>query len=351
MKKLFVFIGFLVAITGCGNYNNSTVTPPSTGGPTKTDTKIDFATIKKEILDNNCISCHTGRHAAYENYAIVKASLTSMIARMETSNPARLMPQGGPPLDPSLIAMFKEWVEAGAPETVDKGGDDDNGDDGDGGGDDKDELGFAEITAKVLKPYNCTACHAQYNDYISVYKARTAIFSVVMNNSMPFPKRKNRPVDPVSDADKKILSDWILGGAPEFPGSPVPTDTEQVLKPNYQSLRNQVFGPKCTLCHNSFANRGGGKKNALETYTNLRNWFTDNPDLFHIGAKEDESQGLLFETIIKEPCKEGELCFPTPMPLKSDDDDVGDVPRVTPDEIEIIKQWINLKLPQFEGEL
>ena len=333
----------------CGNYTNQT-TPFSSkdgGDNSGKTTQFDFATIKREILDGQCINCHTGRHKAYENYQVVKASAFAMLERIETSNPARLMPQGGPPLSAELKAMFKEWVEAGAPEFKD---DDKKEPEPEPPGD---EAGFAQIKEKVLKPYNCTACHSQYNDYASVYKDRGSIVALVSSDAMPFPKRKNLKADPVSDADKKILLDWVSKGAPEFGGKdPIEPKAEE-LKPTWISLRNNVFGPKCILCHNTFGNRGGGRNQSFDTYSKLRNWFTKNPELFNFKKKEGDPPGLFVESMERPICEPNDpLCFFSPMPFNNDNDDVQKTfERLTKEEIDMIKKWVELKLPFDEDDL
>jgi WD40 repeat protein len=39
----------------------------------------------------------------------------SLMERLESVSPTRLMPRGGPPLSPAQIALFRRWVAAGAP--------------------------------------------------------------------------------------------------------------------------------------------------------------------------------------------------------------------------------------------
>src|SRR5580658_9962309 len=44
-----------------------------------------------------------------------KAPGGSLIERLSTTSPTRMMPRGGPPLPPEQIALFKKWIAAGAP--------------------------------------------------------------------------------------------------------------------------------------------------------------------------------------------------------------------------------------------
>ena len=44
-----------------------------------------------------------------------KSDDSELIKRLVATSPTKLMPKGGPPLPPAQIALFKKWVEAGAP--------------------------------------------------------------------------------------------------------------------------------------------------------------------------------------------------------------------------------------------
>ena len=82
--------------------------------------------------------------------------------------------------------------------------------------------------------------------------------------------------------------------------------------------------------------------------------FPAREDLFNLKFKEGQSHGLLVDAIVKEPCPpdgSDPLCFdfPSPMPPRKSSGDVESViPRITDDELDVIKEWIELKLPQFE---
>ncbi len=355
MLKRLLLSSLSIFLMSCGNYTNvkAPLDGKQMGGgqPTTSTTELDFATIKSEILQSQCINCHTGRHKNYENYAFVKPSVDSMLERMETSDPGRLMPKGGPPLSTSQIAMFKEWVQAGAPEFANKAAQPKQP-----APSPIDGLSFLTIREKVLKPYNCTACHSQYNDYGPTFKDRGAIISLVSSDQMPFPKpRQNKDdVVKVSDADKKLLLDWVGQGAPEKAGQSAGPLKPETLKPTFISLRNNVFGPKCVLCHNSFGNRGFGK--SFGTFRNLRKWMAEHAadpekeNLFVFNAAEGESQGLFLDSMLRDPNDPFEIF--TPMPFNSNKDDVqATIPRVTDEEIAVIKEWIKLELPYDEEDL
>lgn len=74
----------------------------------------------KPIIDNNCISCHSNppQNAApmplvsYEN---VKEAVQNknLIARISSTDPAFLMPLGGPRLPQNLIDIIIQWNEGG----------------------------------------------------------------------------------------------------------------------------------------------------------------------------------------------------------------------------------------------
>lgn len=333
---------------GCGNYQNLKGGSPNPqvgqGVPDKfANTPLDFELIKTEFLQKQCIECHTGRHTAYANYEVVRAAASAMLERMQSRDVTRLMPKGGPALPAEQIALFKAWVDAGAPEVADSKIP----------GDSKpkpkpEKLGFEDVVEGVFKPYNCIACHSQYNDYTSTYLDRGSIVSLVSSNAMPFPAKQGGKADPVSDAGKQMLLGWVAQGAPEVAGGEVNESLLQPeLQPTWISLRNQVFGPKCILCHNDYGARAG-KKKAFNTYSNLLKWYVKNPSLFHFDQKEGEEPGLLVTAVTRPP----DSIFEIPMPYNNPFDDLQkDIERITPVELAVIQEWIKLKLPENEDEL
>ncbi len=339
--KTLLFLSFSFLLVNCGNYDRSPeIFNPKEAGSFSTD--LDFATLKREILEPHCISCHTGKHAAYANYDTVKLAARGMLARMESQDPGRQMPPSGFSRVPlAQINRFREWVNAGTPEFKN-------------GSPDAvavEPIGFSEVRTQVLKSNNCTACHSQYNDYQTVFNDRNKIAASMASGFMPFAKRKGLPTAPVPEEQQKLFFNWVSQGAPlEAEGAPGVAQQPE-LQPTFISLRNQVFGPKCILCHNSFASRGGGRLQSMESYQNLRNWFTKTTSLFKFKKKEGDAPGLFVEAILRDPEDPLAVVF-SPMPFNSPDDDVEkDIPPITEDELKVIQQWIELELPFDETDL
>lgn len=336
--NILLMISSLWVVVSCGNYTEikSAFNQKNMGsGEVVTNTKLDFATIKTEILGPKCISCHTGRHAAYDSYAVVKASLNSILERVSTQNPALRMPKDAGPLNSQEMAMLREWVQAGAPEFSKK----------EPVPEEKEEIliGFEEIKTKILTP-NCVACHTHFNDYEPVKKVSGSLLSLVLSDKMPFPKRKGQEVVPLSKEDKDLLMAWVGQGAPEFAGVKSMPLPEAELKPNWISLRNNVFGPKCILCHNSFGPRA---PTFMGTHTEIRSWFAKNPKLFNFENPNDSH----FVGAIIGRVDDDEFYFDT-MPFNSSFDDVPtDISSVTEEELTVIEKWIELKLPFNEEDL
>lgn len=332
---------FIFMSVGCGNYSRqlspSASTIPSAGntglGEGQPKNKIDFAQIKESFLQKQCIECHTGEHTLFSQYSQVRASAGAILASIQSGS----MPKGGPRLSAEQIQLFSDWVAAGAPETV---ADDDEDEDNTGVGEPVEPLNisFQEISDRVLKPYNCVGCHSQYKDYGVVRRSVVSIASLINNGKMPFPKKKGQEVTPVAKEDFELLLKWIEQDAPEFSTGESEVPEVPEMQPNFISLRNQVLGPKCILCHNSFGPRGPG---AMDTYTNIRNWFTKKPELFDFKDPENSH----FVGAILGRVDDDEFYF-DPMPYNTPADDVSAViAPITEKELDMIKKWIELKLP------
>lgn len=319
----------VIFISGCGNYNK--IKNPNSFIPKAIDNSpTDFAKVSRLVLKPYCIDCHKGQHKAYVSYGIVKSQAAGILARIQPQAAGR-MPEGGPPLDPQLVQLFADWVKAGAPEfsksTTPTSP--------------TSTITFAEVKEKVFKKYNCTECHSQYNSYYPVKQKIGAIVSLVTENKMPFARKKGEAVEFVSDADKKLLLDWANQGAPAVAGHTGEFEVP-ALQPTWVSLRDQVFGPKCILCHNSFGKRA---PTVMGTYQEVQEWFVKNPKLFNF---EDPNASYFISGILGR-FEDG---FFSTMPYSSSTDDIfTPIPDVTDHEMEMIQEWIKRKLPFNEDEL
>ncbi len=349
MRNLIFVILILILFVGCGNYSQvkapfSNQEASADSGKSVPSSSIDFQMIKDKILAPKCISCHTGKHLAYENYQVVKAVATEMISRIESSNPSQRMPQNSAPLAESDIELLKNWVENGAPEFVDeeKKEEEDNSKDPEAS-----LISFAKVKAEILAPYKCTSCHTHFNNYWAVKKDLGKIVSLVISKAMPFPVRPNQPTIPVSPEKIDLLLKWVNQGAPEFSQSLVESSQPLPLEPTWLSLRNNVFGPKCILCHNSHGNRGAGF--SFGHYSELRNQMIKQPKLIQLD--NPQASHLIGAMLGRVNPEEGEF-FYDQMPFDNPVDDVKLVlDFVSPEEIEVIKKWIELKMPYGEDDL
>ena len=298
------------------------------------ETKISFEQIKKQILEPHCISCHTGQHRAYENYAVVKASAGQILARVTAESASRRMPPRQPALDPELIAMLKEWVEAGAPQeatATEEEAEDSNAA----------FVSFQDIKDQVLTP-QCIQCHSHFNEFAVVKEQLGSIFGLVMEDKMPFPKRKGLPVTPLEKPLKDLLVQWVNAGAPYSELNPKGPDYSSDLKPNWISLRNNIFGPKCIKCHNSYGSRGVG---FMENYDELLKW-NESRKIFDF---ENPNNSRFIGGLLGRVNPENNEFFFDKMPLNIAADDVlTDIPELTEEEIQVVEKWIELKLPIFE---
>jgi len=338
-----------ILFLGCGNYHEvkapfSDQGSSADSGKSALPSGIDFQMIKERVLAPRCISCHTGKHRAYENYQVVKAVASEMLNRMESSNPSQRMPKNAAPLADSEIRLFKAWIENGSPEFFEEEKKEQEEDSKDSI---SELISFAKLKSEILAPYKCTSCHTHFNNYGAVKKDLGKIVSLVTSKGMPFPVRPNLPTTPVSPEKIELLLKWVNQGAPEFVSSDMPSSEPLALEPTWLSLRNNVFGPKCVLCHNSHGNRGAGF--SLGRYDELRNQMLKQPKL--IQFDNPEASHLIGAMLGRVTPEEGEF-FYDQMPFDNPVDDVKLVPHpVSPEEIEVIKKWIELKMPYGEENI
>lgn len=69
-------------------------------------TKVDFNTVRNQVLVPHCVECHSG----YMNYATVFAERNRIYRSIETGR----MPKDRPQLAASLQAIVKDWIDGGA---------------------------------------------------------------------------------------------------------------------------------------------------------------------------------------------------------------------------------------------
>lgn len=76
---------------------------------------IQFSKTIQPMMNNHCNNCHGGSSPSggisLEGYNHVKTYGPAALHAMETGS----MPQGAPKMDGCSIALFKSWLDAGAP--------------------------------------------------------------------------------------------------------------------------------------------------------------------------------------------------------------------------------------------
>jgi mono/diheme cytochrome c family protein len=327
-------LGFSLLL-GCGNYQDSkkTLSQPTPLG--NADPSIDFATIKRVILDAHCISCHTGRHLSYANYAVFRLAAAESLRRVTANDSGYRMPKSPEAaLSADKQELLSAWIAAGANEFAESQPD---------LSPKPAQISFAEIRRDLLVPFNCLGCHTNFNNYGTVRRLAPAIVGYLSTDQMPLPQKRGSPVTLVPQETKAKFSTWLQQGAPEFADQPAAPQQPEDPQPTWVYLRNNVLGPKCIICHNAYGPRA---PTDMSTYKGLMAWSKKNPKLFD----STDPQNSHFVGSIIGRVDDDEFFF-DPMPFNSAADDVTAViPAVTPQELELIKQWIALGLPFNEDE-
>lgn len=183
---------------------------------------------------------------------------------------------------------------------------------------------FAEIFEQILQP-QCLRCHANYSDYSDVSTRLNEILRRVQMDDMP------RSAPPLSADLKALLLAWVEAGAPERQERTSPPPDENTdddsgelipLEANWISLNQNVFGPKCAICHQVGGIAGFLDLSKRQTFFEQREWLL-NFDL-------PESSHLI--EVISDPV--------SPMPPIS-----SSANPVTAEELAIIIEWIKFGLP------
>ena len=135
MKNWIYLCAFSVSLCLCGsNVPAQSKAKPAAGAPT-------YVKDIRPLLQERCVVCHSaatlsnpaasgglaldtyealskgvvGKTGAKPIFVANKSAEGELMARLTTTSPAKLMPKGGPPLSPAQIALFKKWIDAGAP--------------------------------------------------------------------------------------------------------------------------------------------------------------------------------------------------------------------------------------------
>ena len=187
------------------------------------------------------------------------------------------------------------------------------------------------LIQSVILTTRCNTCHDRHlskgidlSNYAGVKASLGKVETVLRARTMPEAR-------PLPRAEEELILKWISDGAPET----VPAEAKKVcdenepglkpqpLLPNYESLKDKVFEGKCLKCH-----QAGGDAELYDFASYNGMMFSS--ELF------DQVEPAA-SIIIKSITKEGRGSMP---PTRSG------IARVTPEEVQVIIEWIRLGMPE-----
>ncbi len=189
------------------------------------------------------------------------------------------------------------------------------------------QIDFRVVQQSVLAP-KCFACHGpgagnlNLDTYAAVKANFARIQSFVQSGAMP-------PGNPLPTNDKNILDAWEAAGLPEVADvAATCTDNNDngggdvvvvaVLEPHFESISKMIFEPRCVACHGADSSLDFSSYAQTITYK----------DLFKSEAGVDP--------VFVDAVASG---F---MPPKKN-------PKLTAEEVDVIRQWVILGLPERAG--
>lgn len=206
MKQSFLILILSVCgLIACGETGNLHF---KEGALQSLDTEISFSTLRAEVLNSKCISCHSN----YKEYAVVSENAEKILASVEAGR----MPKNSAPLSSAEISIIKNWINAGKPE----------------GKKDQKPLGESEkIYAEILGP-KCVQCHnpngeAKFLDLSTrqaIWDQRAEILNFDEPEKSYLMEVVTDPVEPMPPTYSNLqrlteeevgkLTDWIRRGMP-----------------------------------------------------------------------------------------------------------------------------------------
>ena len=186
---------------------------------------VDFATIKKQILQPNCLSCHGGREEpVLLTYDQVKANLAAIENEVLVE---KAMPKAGP-LSDSKQTTLRAWIDAGAPETVAAA---DSGvtvtpspAPSQAASGIVRPVTFATLKEKVLEP-SCVSCHyagsvidGEAMTSLQTYEEVKSVDGTFWANTIyqsAMPPLDSPGAEPLTTEQKDIISLWFSDGMKE----------------------------------------------------------------------------------------------------------------------------------------
>lgn len=173
---------------------------------------------------------------------------------------------------------------------------------------------FGQVQKAVLTP-QCIRCHSDYLDGRNVIAALPRIINRIESGSMP-------PGGPrLSSNQIELVKDWALSQ----------TNNARPLAPNWNSIRAQLIGPKCVVCHNPNGQALFLDLSTREAVEEARDRiYGDGQKLIDL----DNPLNSYILSIVQDPVE--------PMPPAPP---FSDIDRLNENEIEILTEWIKRGLP------
>ena len=122
MKRIILPLVFVLAtIMAACYYDNQEALYPSYSSTCDTS-NVTFSTSITSILSNNCWGCHSnatadsyGSSIKLQDYADVKAQISSIVPAINHTGSLSPMPKGGNMLGTCSLTQFSIWVRKGTP--------------------------------------------------------------------------------------------------------------------------------------------------------------------------------------------------------------------------------------------
>jgi mono/diheme cytochrome c family protein len=154
---------------------------------------------------------------------------------------------------------------------------------------------------------------------------RSRLIQRIVDESMPPPKHEELPR--VGPEELQVLKAWIAGGAPPFPEiTPEDLQPPPIVDSPLAARVKEIFTERCHGCHNVDEAGGGIKILNHDMLVNKRGVVIPN------NPPDSELFGLISYEL--EPV----------MPPREKN---GKENRLKPDEVEVIRQWIEAGAPEF----
>lgn len=347
------------------------------GGYSKGTGTVAFADVKSRVFDPRCSQCHDAGsdNGDFAHYATTLEFVTpgnsaaSEIVKSLKNFGGNMPGRGGEPLSDIEVALLRDWIDSGAPETL---------------GAQKPgaeptpvvratpgptpqptpvatpvpvptpvaAVGFNEVKTKILDA-KCSRCHDEESDdgnfttYATTLKYVTPgnfANSELVKNLQNFGGKMPKRGQPLADTEIELLKAWIDGGALEkvagapaaTPGpapTPGPTPTPAptpvvappaVTVPTFADVQKRIFAPNCVRCHSDARMAANF---SLEQYDAI----VANPRLFD--PKSAEKSGL-YASVVDD-------YMPVAKAVAA-----GVVRVLTPDEKNLLKDWLAAGCPK-----